>query len=57
MKIKFGCWQFFVLSLSACKSTHYQVAQFNLIKIPIITGEIKDNADYVNFIKPYKERT
>ena len=40
-----------VLSLSACKST-LQVAQVQPHKNTSITSEIKDNADYVNFIKP-----
>ena len=43
-----------LLSLSACKST-LQVAQVQPHKNTSITSEIKDNADYVNFIKPYKE--
>lgn len=42
------------LSLSACKST-LQVAQVQPHKNASITNEIKDNADYVNFIKPYKD--
>jgi 2',3'-cyclic-nucleotide 2'-phosphodiesterase (5'-nucleotidase family) len=32
-----------------------QVAQVQPHKNTSITSEIKDNADYVNFIKPYKE--
>ena len=54
MKNKIWLLAIAALSLSACKST-LQVAQVQPHKNTSITSEIKDNADYVNFIKPYKE--
>jgi 2',3'-cyclic-nucleotide 2'-phosphodiesterase (5'-nucleotidase family) len=54
MKNKIWLLAIAALSLSACKST-LKVAQVQPHKNTSITSEIKDNADYVNFIKPYKE--